>query len=305
MVTIQDKLDIILNSPHAIPARSIPAVMLIGEPGAGKTYAAEEFGNRHKYSVLFYQCTEGTNAEAFIYGINAPALADAISVRGDSTGKDALIQGIFWKAIALSHTQDVLIVIDEYDKSTPQTDALFLDFLNSGRISHPMFTSYKNKLAYVDGMSIVGNPNKIRVVLTSNYEREFLEPLSRRIVTVEVLFPQEQEMLGILRANLRDDKITDEAIKVMIDFIYEWRRLHKAGHIQHTLVQNEIARVCSILLHQHQTGNTVWSELTSVMEMLVSKNAKDVEQFNTYSKNKLSYYVGQFISKCTLVKAPR
>ena len=168
-----------------------------------------------------------------------------------------------------------------------------------------MFTSYKNKLAYVDGMSIVGNPNRIRVVLTSNYEREFLEPLSRRIVTVEVLFPQEQEMLGILRANLRDDKITDEAIKVMIDFIYEWRRLHKAGHIQHTLVQNEIVRLCSILLHQHQTGNTVWSELTSVMEMLVSKNAKDVEQFNIYSKNRLPYYVGQFISKCTLVKAPR
>jgi MoxR-like ATPase len=304
-LSIQDKLRIVLNNPHGTnPA--VPAIMLEGEPGAGKTYGAEEFARKYGYSKLFFQCTDGTSEEQFIYGINAPKLADAISVRGISTGEDALVKGILWEAIALSHRQTVVLIIDEYDKSQPSTDAVFLDFLNSGRISHPMFQGY-NHLSYVQGTTLIGNPKNIKCIFTSNGERKFIDPLYRRITTIKVQFPQPEEMVDILSANIEKEYITTDAVKLMSSFLYNWRttQSNKSYGIQKTLVQNEVIRIMSILVEEYQQGNTDIDYLTEVAGMLISPHKEDIERYNFRGGSPLKYWVSQFIAKCNIVKTPK
>ena len=103
----------------------IPATILTGVPGAGKTYMAEAFAKAMGAEVIFYQCTEATNASVLIGDINPAEV-----VRGNAAG--AVAPGAIVKVCQAE--KPCVLILDEWDKGDASLDAFLLDFLQSRRV---------------------------------------------------------------------------------------------------------------------------------------------------------------------------
>lgn len=87
------------------------------------------------------------------------------------------ILGPLPEALIKSREKLSILVLDEFDKTRPSAGALLLDFLQNCRVS--VRISNEDKV-------IRGNPENLIVFLTSNEEREFSEPLLRRVIVINI-----------------------------------------------------------------------------------------------------------------------
>ena len=138
----------------------IPAVILTGVPGAGKTFMAEAFAEAMGASVIFYQCTEATNSSALIGDINPAEV-----VRGNAAG--AVAPGALVKLCQAE--KPCVLVLDEWDKGDASLDAFLLDFLQSRRVRD------------MNGEMQHAPECHVWVFLTSNEERPISDALRRRV----------------------------------------------------------------------------------------------------------------------------
>jgi len=138
----------------------IPAVILTGVPGAGKTFMAESFAKAMNATTIFYQCTEATNSSALIGDINPAEV-----VRGNAAG--AVAPGAIVKLCKAE--KPCVLILDEWDKGDASLDAFLLDFLQSRRIRD------------MNGEMQHAPSSQVWVFLTSNEERPISDALRRRV----------------------------------------------------------------------------------------------------------------------------
>lgn len=143
----------------------IPAVILTGVPGAGKTFMAEAFAKAMGAETVFYQCTEATNSSTLIGDINPAEV-----VRGNAAG--AVAPGALIKLCQAE--KPCVLVLDEWDKGDASLDAFLLDFLQSRRIRD------------MNGEMQHAPSCQVWVFLTSNGERQISDALRRRVRSWEI-----------------------------------------------------------------------------------------------------------------------
>lgn len=159
----------------------IPCALLKGVPGAGKTSTAEAFALAVDAKKFFYQCNPGTGFDQLIGQPNLGAV-----LRQDASC--CIADGILIQAAkAAVAGEDVVLILDEIDKASPEVDAYLLDFLQSRRIHD----SDMEEL-------IVPSDVKFWVFLTSNDERELSDALMRRVRRITVDRPSRSTVASVL-----------------------------------------------------------------------------------------------------------
>ncbi|MDO4283510.1 MAG: AAA family ATPase [Clostridia bacterium] len=108
--------------------RPIPTSMFTGIPGSGKTSLAETFARITGSTELYLQCVNGIDKDTFQKSANIKAI-----IEGDS--ENAYQLGILCRAIEESKKQPTTLIIDEADKTTPEIDSMFYDFIENGRVT--------------------------------------------------------------------------------------------------------------------------------------------------------------------------
>lgn len=159
----------------------IPCALLKGLPGAGKTSTAEAFALAVDANKYFYQCNPGTGFDQLIGQPNLGAV-----LRQDAAA--CISDGILIQAAkAAMAGEDVVLILDEIDKASPEVDAYLLDFLQSRRIHD----SNMEEL-------VVPSDVKFWVFLTSNEERELSDALMRRVRRITVDRPSRSTVANVL-----------------------------------------------------------------------------------------------------------
>ncbi|MEM1830190.1 MAG: MoxR family ATPase [Desulfurococcaceae archaeon] len=176
---------------------TVRAIMLRGPPGVGKTSLAEAISEIFGADFLVYQCTLGTSEDDLLYKLS-PSERTVSGIE--------VVKGILPRALEKSKQKLVVVLLDEFDKTRPSADALLLDFLQNARVTVRLSNEEE---------VIVGNKENLIVFLTSNDEREFSEPLMRRLVTINLLPLPTMTVYNLLL------KKFDEKIATLLAQIYD------------------------------------------------------------------------------------
>ena len=160
----------------------IPATILTGVPGAGKTFMAEAFAEAMDATTIFYQCTEATNASTLIGDINPAEV-----VRGNAAG--AVAPGALVKLCQAE--KPCVLILDEWDKGDASLDAFLLDFLQSRRVRD------------MNGEMQYAPECHVWVFLTSNEERPISDALRRRVRQWEIPRMSAETVADILGIGLQ------------------------------------------------------------------------------------------------------
>ena len=144
------------------------AFLLRGPAGVGKSSLAQLLAEYLGAELVVYQCTLGTGEDELLYRY----------VPSEETRSGIEITlGPLPYALEKSREGMVVLLIDEFDKTRPSADALLLDLLQNFRLA----------LHLREGRRVVeGDPRNLVVILTSNDEREFSEPLLRRLMVINI-----------------------------------------------------------------------------------------------------------------------
>ncbi|MBI3992782.1 MAG: AAA family ATPase, partial [Candidatus Lambdaproteobacteria bacterium] len=161
----------------ALHARPCAGSFLTGPAGAGKTFLAEAVAQVQERDTFFFQAFPGCRKEELFQTF----MPDASQPSGFR-----LLEGVLPQAARASKAAPTALILDEWDKTHPSTDAFLLDFLQAGRISIP-------------GSQIVANQANLLVFVTLNDERELSEPLMRRLPLIELQTPPLELVADALR----------------------------------------------------------------------------------------------------------
>jgi MoxR-like ATPase len=143
------------------------AMVLLGPPGTGKSAFASAAASALKAEFVVYQCHSWSDADELFVGVDICA-----AVAGDS--ESVRQEGVLAKAARISKKKTVVLLLDEIDKTMERTEALLLDFLQTGRVP------------VQPGVHIQANLENILVIATSNEQREMTEAGTRRFCRVEM-----------------------------------------------------------------------------------------------------------------------
>lgn len=148
----------------ALHTRPCAGSFITGRAGTGKTFLAEAVAQVEEYESFFFQAFPGCRKEELYQTI----LPDASQPSGFRT-----LAGVLPQAAQATHAGRTALILDEWDKTHPSTDAFLLDFLQTGRISVP-------------GSEVRAKQSNLVVFVTLNDERELSEPLLRRLPIIEL-----------------------------------------------------------------------------------------------------------------------
>ena len=209
-------------------SKNIPAMLLEGPAGAGKTALAEAFAKVVRAKLLFLQCFPGMGSDSFIAEPNISAI---ISRDSQNSIKD----GILVRSLKETTDGPTVVVLDELDKASPEVDSFLLDYLNSGRVSNG-----KDIWTKGDG--------QIWVFITSNKERQLSDALVNRTRKVYVPRPSKELFLDILgidktKEEIRKgwemiyNKFPDFSIRQAKSYLEDLKELGIEGHDSDVLSQ--------------------------------------------------------------------
>ena len=163
-------------------SQKVPAMLLLGPAGVGKTFFAKCFAQALGYDLNSYQCHYGTGKEEFLYDLDVKGVVEKLSgSHGDLASylRPGILPQAIQRANELSDdSKGVVLLLDEVEKTRPEVDAFLLDFLQSGRIYDPHLGEFKVR----DGARLL-------VIATSNQDRLLSEPLMRRFRRVYMEYP--------------------------------------------------------------------------------------------------------------------
>lgn len=157
-------------------ASQIPALLVTGEPGTGKSALALALARVCGAELVALQAHAWTDADELVLGVSVPA-----AVAGDA--ENVALPGALTRALRASQAGPVVLFLDELDKAPERTEHLLLRFLQEGLVTLP------------GGEEVRRGPHRLLVVATSNGTRDHGEALLRRCARVRVQFlPEDQEI---------------------------------------------------------------------------------------------------------------
>ena len=141
----------------------LPALLLEGPPGAGKSALAGAVARATGRRLIVYQAHAWSDADELFVGVDvgSAVAGEAASVRQD---------GVLAVAARASHEgAGCVLLIDELDKAQERAEALLLDWLQSGRVP------------VAPGRHLSTRPSGCLVLITSNAAREHSAALADRV----------------------------------------------------------------------------------------------------------------------------
>jgi MoxR-like ATPase len=170
-------------------------LLLEGEPGVGKTAAAQTLARVLGAPLVRLQCYEGLTASEALYDWNhqrqllAIRLAESQHERlteAELFSEEFLVERPILRCVRHTGPQPPVLLIDEVDRADDEFEALLLEALGEGSVTVPelgTFTAEKPPI----------------VVLTSNRSRELHDALRRRCLYHWLEFPEATRVVMILR----------------------------------------------------------------------------------------------------------
>jgi MoxR-like ATPase len=239
----------------ALELPGMKALLLEGPPGVGKTALTEKIAQWLGADYIYVLATPNTDEDALLYKF----VPDENNKSGIRVAEGPLTQAVKKAAAG----KKVVLVIDEFDKTRPSTDALLLDLLQNGRVT-----------LYLGGREdvLVANPNNLYVFLTSNAMREFSEPLMRRLVRVDFKLLDPSDVAELLRKRF-DGQTANLLAEIYQDTV-------EAGLRKPATIQE-------LLQLGYALKKMPNAPLDRLLRMYVIKYDDDWEKFMEYLKGKL------------------
>lgn len=208
----------------------IPSMLILGEPGSGKTSFAKHVSEKLKTELIFAPCYDGVGAEQLVYNWDLGKLVDAMTDE-KTKGREAMKDGYLLQALKKSQTQKVILLIDEIDKATPATDTFLLSFLQECMLNDP-----------ITGV-IRGKKENLFIIFTSNERRELEDALDRRFTMIrEFNFPDRAELFEQINPIVSKD-YSRTKLWFLVDLAINYRKLK----VNRKPSQNQIADLTSEL----------------------------------------------------------
>ena len=238
----------------ALELPGVKAVLLEGPPGVGKTALTEKIARWLGAEYIYVLATPNTDEDALLYKF----VPDENTKSGIRVAEGPLTQAVKKAAAG----KKVVLVIDEFDKTRPSTDALLLDLLQNGRVT-----------LYLGGKEdvLVADPSNLYIFLTSNSMREFSEPLMRRLVRMDFKLLDASDVAELLRRRF-DGQTADLLAEIYRDTV-------EAGLRKPATLQE-------LIQLGHALKKMPDAPLDRLLRMFVIKYDDDWERFIQYLKSK-------------------
>jgi MoxR-like ATPase len=202
-------------------------ILVEGPAGVGKTELAKVLGGALHCDLVRLQCYEGLDEAKALYEweyakqlLYTQILKDKIGevLEGTRNLKEAVERigeqdSVFFShrfilprplLQAISAEKQLVLLIDEIDKSDSEFEAFLLEVLSDFQVSVPELGTIKAKQIPL-------------VVLTSNNAREMSDALKRRCLHLYIDFPDRQQELEIVKMKVPGiaEKLADEVVEVV------------------------------------------------------------------------------------------
>lgn len=225
--------DVGLSTSLFLALKMGKALFLEGEPGVGKTEIAKVLSNLLQTPLIRLQCYEGLDINHAVYEWNYPRQLLEIQAMqrqaeaGHSPTDDIFTEKFLLKrpllqAIADSHRQSPVLLIDELDRADEEFESFLLELLSDFQITIPEIGTIRAEHTPI-------------IVITSNRTREIHEALKRRCIYFWIDYPSRQKELEIVR--LKAPGISERLAQQVVDFVQAIRRqeLYKLPGVAETL----------------------------------------------------------------------
>jgi MoxR-like ATPase len=170
-------------------------LLLEGEPGVGKTAAAQVLADVLDAPLVRLQCYEGLTANEALYDWNHQRQLLAIRLaesqhqpltEADLFSEEFLVERPILRCVRYDGPRPPVLLIDEVDRADDEFEALLLEALGEGSVTVPEIGTFTAKQPPI-------------VVLTSNRSRELHDALRRRCLYHWLDFPEPERVVAILR----------------------------------------------------------------------------------------------------------
>ena len=173
-------------------------LLIEGPPGVGKTEVAKVLARVLSTDLIRLQCYEGLDVATALYEWNYPKQLLHIKL-GETSGQSIAQREaeIFSEAFLLERPllrairapRQVVLLIDEVDRSDEEFEAFLLEVLSEHQVTIPEIGTLRAA-------------HEPCVVLTSNRTRELSEALRRRCLYLWIDYPTLEKELAIVRAKV-------------------------------------------------------------------------------------------------------
>lgn len=173
-------------------------LFLEGHPGVGKTDVANVLANLLGARLIRLQCYEGLDIHQAVYEWNYSRQMMHIRLleaRGEDPverelfGRKYLIRRPLLQAIEPQGGEQIVLLIDEIDRSDDEFEAYLLEVLSEFQITIPEIGTIRAE-------------RRPAVIITSNRTREVHDALKRRCLYHWIDYPEFKKELQILRAKV-------------------------------------------------------------------------------------------------------